>query len=210
MKPGFDSISALITALLGISGYSIYKNKRQQLNVTTFKPSEAKRFYNSIANSYDVRNSDYLKRSHLETVAQLKSSFPTDANYKILDLGGGTGINIAAHFSYRKNTTWHYVDASEEMKKLFELNMKDSDMKKQTHNVEIEDFISNTDEKYDAIILSFVLTSMISIPNMNVFSRMLNAGGCIIISEIEPEYTAKYPNYNVKLNQNIYSLSMTQ
>ena len=70
----------------------------QRIKKQIYHRDNASIFYGKIAEKYDERNTKFLKDSHLLTVKNLKEGIDGLEQVSILDLGGGTGINVAAHF----------------------------------------------------------------------------------------------------------------
>jgi len=173
---------------------------------TTYSREEAPRFYGRIAKNYDERNTQFLKESHISTVKHLKKAIDDLDSASVLDLGGGTGINVAAHFFNRSNVTWNYVDASTEMKTAFEKNVEMADFQFTTKMSDLNDFLNTCDYKFDAIVVSFVLTSLPYQFDIKKAANLLKPNGSLIIADIEPEYTAKYPEYTVKVGEEYHSL----
>lgn len=200
-EPLIVSIGSAIT-FIGL--FTQAKQKRK-----IYAREQAHLFYGKIANDYDERNTQFLKESHINTVKHLKSAIDGLETAAVLDLGGGTGINVAAHFFNRKNITWNYVDATPEMKTAFEKNVEMADFKFTTKMSDLNDFMNSCGEQFDAIVVSFVLTSLPYQFDIKQAASLLKPNGSLIIADIEPEYTAKYPEYVVNVGTEQHSLSVT-
>ena len=179
---------------------------RGKTKTTTYGREDASLFYGEIAKDYDARNTQFLKESHINTVKHLKKAIDQLDSASVLDLGGGTGINVAAHFFNWSNVTWNYVDSSSEMKTAFEKNVEMADFKHTTKMSDLDNFLNICDEKFDAIVVSFVLTSLPYPFDLKKVSSLLKPNGSLIIADIEPEYTAKFPEYKVKVGEEYHSL----
>ena len=94
------------------------------------------------------------------------------------------------------------------MKVAFEKNVKFASFSYKATTSDLNDFINKCTEKYDAIVISFVLTSLSYAINMNNIVNLLKDGGSLVISDIEPQYTEKHPEYSVNVNDIIYSLEV--
>ncbi|GHY31363.1 Ubiquinone/menaquinone biosynthesis C-methyltransferase UbiE [Vibrio cholerae] len=175
----------------------------------TYDRTLASQFYGRIAEKYDERNTQFLKESHLITVRNLKEGIKDKDNVSILDLGGGTGINVAAHFFNRTNVTWNYVDITPEMKVAFEKNALSSSFSHNAVTSDLNEFISTTSNKYDAVVISFVLTSLPYKIDMKKLVDLLSPSGVLVIADIEPQYTEKHPEYSVTVDNEEHSLSVS-
>ncbi|WP_180772467.1 class I SAM-dependent methyltransferase [Vibrio parahaemolyticus] len=173
-----------------------------------YQRENAQHFYGKIAEHYDERNTKFLKESHLSTVKHLKEAVQHTDEAVILDLGGGTGINVAAHFFNRPKVTWNYVDFTPEMKVAFEKNVASADFKYTATTSDLNQYLNQCNEKFDAVVISFVLTSLPYPLDMKKVINLLNDDGSLVIADIEPQYTAKHPEYAVKVNGEIHSLSV--
>lgn len=83
----------------------------------------AKDFYQEIAPYYDLRNSGDLVSTHLQTVAQIQAIRARRPTLRMLDLGGGTGKQIAIHFFNDDAIWWTYVDFCPAMAAEFRRNL---------------------------------------------------------------------------------------
>lgn len=205
IKKNIESFLPLLANIYTIIGFvDIQKTKIYDHNNTD-------KFYDKISKNYDSRNTQYLKHSHFLTVDYLKEYLKNEQseNIHILDLGGGTGLNIASPFFAEEHINWTYVDSSFEMKNQFEKNTINAKFNKNIIHSNIEDYIKdNNNIKFDIIILSFVLTSMPGKINFDDLKRLLKTNGQLIITEIEPEYTINNPNYTVTVDKKKHSLQM--
>lgn len=76
-----------------------------------FEVTDAAQFYQAIAPNYDQRNSVNLLATHLEVIARLDKLRKAKPALRVLDLGGGTGQNVATHFFSDPYLRWTYVDS---------------------------------------------------------------------------------------------------
>lgn len=182
---------------------------KTQVKKYTYDKDLAYQFYGKIVDKYDERNTQFLKESHLVTVKNLKEGIRDKDNVSILDLGGGTGINVAAHFFNRTNVTWNYVDITPEMKVAFEKNALSSSFSYNAFTSDLNEFISTSSDKYDAIVISFVLTSLPYKIDIKKLVDLLSDNGSLVIADIEPQYTEKHPEYSVIVNNELHSLSVS-
>jgi ubiquinone/menaquinone biosynthesis C-methylase UbiE len=165
-----------------------------------FGVNEAHGFYQQIASNYDLRNSSDLLRTHQAVVTRIKSVRKSDEPFEVLDLGGGTGRQIATQFFDKSDYHWTYVDFCPAMVNEFQENIRGTDLGR---NVEVivEDLTKVhrrlVNRKFDVILLSLVLSSMPAPPDFQKLSILLKPGGSLIVADINPVYTALNPFYAV-------------
>lgn len=204
-EPGFESIIAVLASGGAFISCFVFQKVKKHL----YDRDNAFRFYGKICEKYDERNTKFLKNSHIITVQNLKEAVLGLEEASILDLGGGTGINVAAHFFNRTNVTWHYIDITTEMRVAFEKNVSSASFSYNATTSDINKFITQCNETYDAIVISFVLTSLPYSIDMNKLARLLKDGGSLVIADIEPQYTEKHPEYSVNIDGEVYSLTVS-
>src|SRR6185295_10749781 len=88
---------------------------RKNLPKRVFEVQQALEFYEAVAPFYDARNSKELLHTHAKTIIEIDSQIRSRSGALVLDLGGGTGRDIAHHFLHKATVTWLYVDASHAM-----------------------------------------------------------------------------------------------
>jgi ubiquinone/menaquinone biosynthesis C-methylase UbiE len=163
-----------------------------------FEVSEAKSFYKAIAPNYDERNSANLIATHLETIIRINEAREVKPALRVLDLGGGTGQNIATHFFSDASICWTYVDFCPAMVEQLEQHLRRHALSRNLQ-VLIEDInrvhLILPPESYDIILMSLVLTSMPKLPDFGNIAGLLAPGGRLIISDIDPDYTRLRPFY---------------
>ncbi|MDP2502646.1 hypothetical protein BCT47_25245 [Vibrio splendidus] len=201
---GFEPVLVALASASALIGCFVTDQKKHKYN-----KEFASQFYGKIAEKYDERNTQFLKDSHIITVRNLKEAIKDKESASILDLGGGTGINVAAHFFNRANVTWNYVDITPEMKVAFEKNVMSASFSHNATTSDLNEFISTTTDKYDAIVISFVLTSLPYQIDMKKLVDLLSPNGSLVIADIEPQYTEKYPEYLVTVGNEVHSLSVS-
>lgn len=173
-----------------------------------YNTTNAIRFYNSVAQRYDNRNSPSLLRTHGKVVQLVRELTEAKRDLRVLDLGGGTGRGIAHQFHHNDGMSWHYVDGASGMVDIFRDNMHGARMKTEIEYCEISDFIRrNHNVEFDVIILSLVLTSLPENPDWAAIARMLAPGGKLIIADIDAAYTAIHPYYVVDIDGQRHGLA---
>lgn len=172
-----------------------------------FSMKEARSFYNIIAPYYDSRNTKNLLKTHEKVISIIKNNLRRVKGGFILDLGGGTGKLITHHFFDNTSISWHYVDNSSEMLKLFNENMYGTKLNVSSELSDIDSFVVDKcksgkfKEKYDIILICLTLTSMEKNPDWASLASLIKIGGRLIIADIDASYTSKYPYYIFDINQ---------
>jgi SAM-dependent methyltransferase len=167
-------------------------------NTRVYKPHEAVQFYNAIAVNYDQRNSPSLLATHMEVISQVDRVRKVIPDLNILDLGAGTGQNVATHFFNDTRIRWTYVDFSHAMVDQLQKHLAGRPLYERL-SVHIDD-INHVHRRlparsYDVVLLNLVLSSMPQLPDFNRIARLLAPGGLLIISDINPLYTNAHPYY---------------
>jgi ubiquinone/menaquinone biosynthesis C-methylase UbiE len=172
----------------------------------------ARDFYQEIAESYDLRNSGNLVATHLETVRQLLAIRAERSLLRVLDLGGGTGKQIAIHFFNDPAIEWTHVDFCPKMSSLFRQNLAGTALW-QNARVVIDDLTRVPSQlepaSYDVVLLSLVLSSMPSYPDFPAIGRLLQPGGSLVVTDISPQYTRDNPLYEVAVDGALVALRTT-
>ncbi len=172
-----------------------------------YDSSNSRDFYNNIAIGYDQRNSPELVETHREIIRIIGNHLQNKTNFKVLDLGGGTGKLIAHHFFDSKVITWIYVDSSPAMVEQFAKNLRNTNLNLDIKVKDIRDINGLYPAKTcDVILLSLLLTSMQDMPNFQELSTLLKDDGIFIIADIDPVYTIQHPYYVVTVENRPHAL----
>jgi SAM-dependent methyltransferase len=165
-----------------------------------FEVCEAKKFYQLIAANYDERNSANLLATHMETIERIEKACAGKEAARVLDLGGGTGQNIATHFFNDEHLHWDYVDSCPEMAEQLRQKLTGRCLHKKlaVHLADINNLheLGLRPKTYDVILLSLVLSSMSKLPGFATIAELLAPDGSLIISDINPDYTYAHPYYS--------------
>lgn len=164
-----------------------------------FEVAQAKQFYHAIAPNYDERNSANLLATQLETIIRLEMARKVKPGLRVLDLGGGSGQNIATHFFSDSNIRWTYVDFCPAMVEQLERHLAGRPMYLNLRSLvcDINQVHKQLSERsYDVILMSLVLSSMPRQPNFTKLAGLLAPNGMLIISDINPLYTKRHPYYH--------------
>jgi ubiquinone/menaquinone biosynthesis C-methylase UbiE len=163
-----------------------------------FETPEAKQFYHAIARNYDERNSANLLATQFETITRLQIARDAKPSLRVLDLGGGTGQNIATHFFNDVSICWTYVDFCPAMVDQLERHLAGQPMFRnlRRHVADINDVHRILPPgSYDVVLMSLVLSSMPQLPDFTKIARLLAPHGMLIVSDINPLYTERHPYY---------------
>lgn len=176
-----------------------------------FDPRDSATFYNQIADRYDARQSDELLDAHYSAIAILERYLSGRTLPRVLDLGGGTGSEIATHFAPRNDIKWVYVDASESMAKHFKYNMRRAHMKTTVILGSAERQVESLAEdgfRFDAIIVSWLLSSVSADISFDHLRTLLKKDGCLIVADAEPSNLKNQPLYGILLGQHRVALRL--
>jgi SAM-dependent methyltransferase len=118
---------------------------------------------------------------------------------RVLDLGGGTGQNIATHFFSDPNIHWTYVDFCPAMVEQLDLHLDGRQLYRNLYKC-VDDInhihLSLQPRSFDVVLMSLVLTSMPQLPDFANIAGLLAPNGKLIISDINPLYTEIRPLYH--------------
>jgi SAM-dependent methyltransferase len=160
--------------------------------------NEAAQFYGAIAVSYDQGNSVNLLTTHMEVIAQISRARENKPDLRVLDLGGGTGHAVATHFFNDSSIQWTYVDISPAMAAQLQQHLAGRPL---YENLQVHvDDISQVHRRlrgkhYDLVLLNLVLSSMPQLPDLTRIAELMQPGGLLVVSDINPQYTEAHPHY---------------
>lgn len=178
----------------------------------SFTALEADEFYGLVAPSYDIRNTGPLLRTQHVTLNRIKRARDGRRTLDVLDLGGGTGREIATHFGDDPDVHWTCVDSCAAMAAQFRANLVDDQVRMSVRVLE-EDLRRVHErlpaESYDVVLLSLVLSSLPALPDLGPVARLLRPGGVLVVSDIDPLYTERNPYYSVRVAGGEVSLRTT-
>jgi SAM-dependent methyltransferase len=177
-----------------------------------YSVNHAREFYAEIASSYDLRNSGNLIATQLETIMRLQAIRAQRSPLRVLDLGGGTGRQVAHHFLNDEGIAWTYVDFCPKMAKLFQRNLADRPLGRNA-DIVVDDMNRVLQRREpastDVVLLSLVLSSMPAMPDFSAIARILGPAGVLIITDISPSYTHENPLYAVEVGGERVALRTT-
>jgi ubiquinone/menaquinone biosynthesis C-methylase UbiE len=163
-----------------------------------FDVSDAAQFYQVIAPNYDQGNSARLLATHMEVITRVDQARRSNPALRVLDLGGGTGRNVATYFFNDQQISWTYVDKCPAM--ISELQRHLEGRRLYEHlAVHLDDInrihLRLPAQSFDVILLNLVLSSMPRFPDFTRLAALLAAGGRLIVADINPAYTSAHPYY---------------
>lgn len=163
-----------------------------------FEVADAAQFYQAIAQNYDQRNSANLITTHMEVITRIDQLRKIKPGLSVLDLGGGTGQNVATYFFNDPKIHWSYVDYCPAMINQLRQHLAGRRLYERL-NVYLED-ISSSDLRlpagsYDVVLLNLILSSMSQLPDFNHIATLVAPGGRLIIADINPSYTDAHPYF---------------
>lgn len=117
---------------------------------------------------------------------------------RVLDLGGGTGRNVATNFFNDHYISWTYVDCCPAMLEQLQRHLAGRRLYERL-NIHLDDInrihLRLPARHYDVILLNLVLSSMPQLPDFTRLSGLLAPGGLLIVADINPDYTHAHPYY---------------
>jgi ubiquinone/menaquinone biosynthesis C-methylase UbiE len=171
----------------------------QPVRVTkVFEVADAAQFYQAIAPNYDQRNSVNLLATHLEVITRIDQLRRTKPALRVLDLGGGTGQNVATYFFNDGHICWTYVDSSPAMLSQMQQHLAGRLLYERlsVHLADINRIHTQLPPRsYDVVLLNLVLSSMPTLPDFARLAGLIALGGRLIVADINPLYTHAFPLY---------------
>ena len=165
-------------------------------------------FYDRIASMYDARNTEQLLETHMKIIHLINHETKDNGEFKILDIGGGTGKMIATQYFDKSNFHWCCVDPSKNMNLAFRMNMSVATVDFELIESSIYEMPAELIERrFNIIILSCVLTSLPNDPDFAQIASMLSENGILIVADIDPTYTQIRPYYDFKIDANRIALT---
>jgi ubiquinone/menaquinone biosynthesis C-methylase UbiE len=163
-----------------------------------FEVADAAQFYQSIAPNYDQRNSVNLLATHLEVITRIDQLRRSKLALRVLDLGGGTGQNVATYFFNDGHISWTYVDSSPAMLSQMQKHLAGRRLYERlsVHLADINRIHTQLPPRsYDVVLLNLVLSSMPTLPDFARIAGLIALGGRLIVADINPLYTDAFPLY---------------
>jgi ubiquinone/menaquinone biosynthesis C-methylase UbiE len=163
-----------------------------------FEIADAAQFYQVIAPNYDQRNSVNLLATHMEVISRIDEVRKMKPALRVLDLGGGTGQNVATYFFNDRHIRWTYVDSCPAMLSQLQLHLAGRQLYERLR-VHLEDInrvhAQLPARSYDVVLLNLVLSSMPVLPDFTKIAGLIPPGGQLIVADINPLYTGAHPYY---------------
>jgi ubiquinone/menaquinone biosynthesis C-methylase UbiE len=163
-----------------------------------FEVSQAAQFYQAIAPNYDQGNSSRLLATHMEVITRIDQARRANRALRVLDLGGGTGRNVATYFFNDQRISWTYVDNCPAMISELQRHLEGRRLYERL-TVHVDDInrvhLRLPAQAFDVILLNLVLSSMPRFPDFIRLAALLAADGQLIVADINPAYTSAHPYY---------------
>ncbi|MGH3936437.1 MAG: hypothetical protein ACRDS1_15910, partial [Pseudonocardiaceae bacterium] len=123
-----------------------------------------------------------------------------------------TGKLIAIHFFNDDSVSWTYVDFCLAMAAEFRRNLAGTPLGTNSKTM-VEDLTQAIKRlplaSYDVVMLSLVLSSMPTLPDFAPIAQLLDSGGSLIVTDINPGYTHDNPLYKVAVEGSVAALWTT-
>ena len=154
-----------------------------------YEVAVAAQFYQEIAPNYDARNTARLLATHMEVITRIDQARRVKPDLRVLDLGGGTGRNVATNFFNDQYISWTYVDNCPAMLEQLQRNLAGRRLYERL-NVHLDDInrihLRLPVKSYDVILLNLVLSSMPQLPDFTRLTSLLAPGGCPFTAPFHP------------------------
>lgn len=139
-----------------------------------------------------------LLATHMEVITRIDQARKIKPALRVLDLGGGTGQNVATYFFNDRHIRWTYVDSCPAMLSQLQRHLAGRRLYERLV-MRLED-ISRIHAQlpagsYDVVLLNLVLSSMPEVPDLAGIAGLVAPGGRLIVADINPLYTTAHPYY---------------
>ena len=205
-------IYLILVILMGVTAMTTSSLTNIARREKVYHPHNASDFYNSVASEYDQHNQrkPEFRASHTKICRRINeylNKLALDAKVNILDLGGGTGLEIANGCKYRTNITWHYVDFSEDMRGRFSKNLTGSTLTFTYDDSEISRYVHDAKPGiFDIVVMSFVLSSMPENPDLGVVAALLKPSGILVVADIHNVYAMQHQLFQISVGDVVHAL----
>jgi ubiquinone/menaquinone biosynthesis C-methylase UbiE len=172
------------------------------MQIVLYPSNMSVNFYSAIASTYDARNSLSLRQVQLRVASSIRELrlAKGDSPFSVCDIGGGTGRLIAEQFIHERQVNWTLIDASQEMLSVAQGNFYDAGLQIEfLHRDILQNGMMESfgNRKFDAIVMSYLLSSLPKDPDWGGIIDMLSPDGVLIISDAASEYVAQRPEFDV-------------
>lgn len=192
-------VSQIFWAVAGM-GYGlwarilIYRSLDDEKKVDKEYPTDkAIEFYDLVAADY---NNEYQSNVQVqETYRAIENEIgeifisKSGEKVKVLDIGGGAGL-LTRSYRTRNDLDWTHCEPSSGMMKQFDDSFKTAALNPKRELATIEQVVKNlAGEKFDIILLSFVLSSLDRFPDFSSLKPLLNETGILIVADVNVNLT---------------------
>lgn len=209
-------ICAVLALKIPLKGASRVKNVIAPLKPAPQEPddfvydiADSIKFYDRVADIYDARLTREYRDTLRCTAALLKTTFPDRSRrLKILDLGAGTGQFIGL-LEGTDRLAWTCLEPAPEMAKILRRFFAGPPMSPIILEASLEDVASQLDgEKFDAVVLNSLLSSLPKLPDLGWLSTFLEDDGVILISDGHPDIRSKDKTFRIRALDGNHSLKI--
>lgn len=172
-----------------------------------YTPDDAVHFYDEISDYYNSRNIEVLYQVHQRVIRDLDKLL-LNKRGSVTDVGSGTGIQIAAHFSSYKDVVWYSIDGSVKMQGKFKFYMSDAAMQCEYISENVQSCKWDTIEKSNVVLVCFVLTSTDDRSWLLKICEYMPVGARLLIADIHPTTISRSPIYDFEVGDKRWELEL--
>lgn len=175
--------------------------------------NSVKNFYNAVAGEYNKRNDKTkgIRDAQDQIIDEIRTRVRGASGGEpvvVLDIGGGTGHNVYNTLRSEKTLSWISLDLSPGMTQKFHDNFPCAEaITGDCLNLQ-ESLSDCPHRKYDAVVLSFALSSMPRNVDFKSLGEFLKPGGCVLVADIHPGYVAKSPCFDIEIRAQTHALKL--
>ncbi|MCP4755429.1 MAG: class I SAM-dependent methyltransferase [Proteobacteria bacterium] len=142
-------------------------------------------FFDRVAHDYDVVHTSHIDRGEEHYLALSSPIAPTMAGLKMLNIGCGTGLELAGVLKKIPNAHIHCIDLSRKMLDILEKRYRSG-----AHSIstELGSYLNYEypPNEYDYVMASGTLHHLLDEEKLDLYPRLLNSmmdGGCLIVGD---------------------------
>lgn len=175
-----------------------------------YKEGAVERFYDQVASVYNKRNDNTkgIREAQDRVISEIRQAARSQPTRKtsVLDIGGGTGHNLYVSLRGEDGLEWTSLDISTGMTKKF----RESFPGARALNGDCMRLAEclKPNERFDAIVLSFALSSMPRSADLSVLRAYMNPGGAVFVTDIHPGYVQKSPCFDIDVDGARHALQL--
>lgn len=174
-----------------------------------YSAKDSVRFYDRVADIYDAR----LTRQYLDTLRAtadiLLEAFPSASRpIAVLDVGAGTGQFIRL-LERTKSVDWTCLEPSNGMADVLRRFFDGPPVRPKIFQIGLEDaprFVG--DERFDAIVMNSMLSSLQTLPDFDRIATLLKDRGVLLISDGHPDIKSDEKSFRIEAIDGVHSLDI--